>query len=213
MNNIQMFLVSESERHAYCLLLKFMHIGRKQSWIPDSRAAWGAVYNSLSGLTELCAEYWTLYVFYGCIIYSWSIVFCVGILPKHCDKDGWILFRKYSCSVPNTQKSDSWDYSYARISCTVAFWMTCLKTCFVVAVVVVVFNFLFPWFIWYETSNFCLLLHTSKSFSFVFFFLPHNLMTVIMSMHLYCMENNNFDILIISLFCVGKKVKWFSGNA
>ncbi len=34
-------------------------------------------------------------------------------------------------------------------------------------------------------------------------------MTVIMSMHLYCMENNNFDILIMYFFVLGRKENGF----
>lgn len=99
------------KRETRVLLIAWVHAyweeTKLNSW--QSSSVGGHLRLSLSGLTELCVEYWTLYVFYSCIIYYWSIVLCVGILPKHCDKDGWLLFRKYSCSVPNTHKSDSWD--------------------------------------------------------------------------------------------------------
>lgn len=64
----------------------------------------------------------------------------LGNLPKHCDKDGWILFRKYSCTVPNTQKSDSWDIFICKnlYCCTAEFWnnrfFCCCCFCFAVVV-------------------------------------------------------------------------------
>lgn len=104
----------------------------------------------------------------------------LGNLPKHCDKDGWILFRKYSCTVPNTQKSDSWDIFICKnlYCCTAEFWNNRFFCCCCFCFAVVVY--------------------------------PLNLMTVIMSMHFYRMENNNFDILIISLFVwLGRKWNGF----
>ncbi len=166
MNNIQMFLVSESERHVYYLLLEFMLIGRKRSWICSSSVG-GHLRLSL---TVMC---WIPnFVFYSCIIYYWSIVLCVGILPKYCDKDGWILFWKMFLLSNKYTQIRFLRRIHMQESAALLHPGT---TCFVV-VVVVVLTFLFPWFILYETSNFCFLLHTSKSLSF--FFLPGNFMSM-----------------------------------
>lgn len=155
MNNIQMSLVSESERHVYCLLLEFMHIGRKQSWIPDSRAAWGAVYDSLSGV--MC---WILN--FICVLQLHNLFLEHCFMCGHFAKALWqrwfnIIKKIFLLSTKYTK---IWFLRRIHMQESAVLLHS---GCFVV---VVVFMFLFPWFIWYETSNFCLLLHSLKSFFF-----------------------------------------------
>ncbi len=147
MNNILMFLVSESERHVYYLLLEFMLIGRKQSWICLSSVG-GHLRLSLS---ELCAEYQTL-----CVLQLHNLLLEHCFMCGHFAKVLWqrwlnIILKNVPAQYQIHTNPIPETYSYARISCTAAFWnnmLWCCCCCFNVSVSLIHFirdfQLLFP---------------------------------------------------------------------